>query len=96
MKDLNVLITAAGNVFMPGTTACIRNNGERSIRLVGADMSEDAGILKMCDAVQSGGHAKMVIQEGEVKVNGEICTMRGKKLRTNDKVEFEKKIYIVE
>lgn len=50
MKDLNVLITAAGNVFMPGTTACIRNNGERSIRLVGADMSEDAGILKMCDA----------------------------------------------
>lgn len=52
--------------------------------------------LKMCDAVQSGGHAKMVIQEGEVKVNGEICTMRGKKLRKKDKVEFEKKIYIVE
>lgn len=52
--------------------------------------------LKMCDAVQSGGHAKMVIQDGEVKVNGEVCTMRGKKLRTGDKVEFEKKIYIVE
>ena len=50
MKDLNVLITAAGNVFMPGTTACIRNNGERRIRLVGADLSEDASILKMCDA----------------------------------------------
>lgn len=52
--------------------------------------------LKMCDAVQSGGHAKMVIQDGEVKVNGEVCTMRGKKLRPDDKVEFEKKIYIVE
>ena len=50
MRELNVLITAAGNVFMPGTTACIKENGERSIRLVGADMSEDAGILKMCDA----------------------------------------------
>lgn len=50
MKDLNVLITAAGNVFMPGTTACIKNNGERNIRLVGTDMSEDASILKMCDA----------------------------------------------
>lgn len=52
--------------------------------------------LKMCDAVQSGGHAKMVIQDGEVKVNGEVCTMRGKKLRTNDKVEFERKIFTVE
>ena len=50
MKDINVLITAAGNVFMPGTTDCLRNNRERKIRLVGADMSEDASILKMCDA----------------------------------------------
>ena len=49
--------------------------------------------LKMCDAVQSGGHAKIVIQEGEVKVNGEICTQRGKKMRTGDKAEFERKIY---
>ena len=49
--------------------------------------------LKLCDAVQSGGHAKLVIQDGEIKVNGEICTQRGKKLRTGDKVEFEHKIY---
>ena len=52
--------------------------------------------LKLNDAVQSGGHAKVVIQGGEVKVNGEICTMRGKKLRTGDKVEFEKTVYTVE
>ena len=52
--------------------------------------------LKMNDAVQSGGHAKIVIQEGEVKVNGEICTMRGKKLRKGDTAEFERIIYIVE
>ena len=50
MKDINVLITAAGNVFMPGTTSCLRENGERPIRLVGADMSEAARILKMCNA----------------------------------------------
>ena len=50
MKDLTVLITAAGNVFMPGTTACLRNNGERRIRIVGADMSDDASIRRMCDA----------------------------------------------
>ncbi len=49
--------------------------------------------LKICDAVQSGGHAKIVIQEGEVKVNGEVCTQRGKKMRTGDKAEFERKIY---
>ena len=52
--------------------------------------------LKMCDAVQTGGHAKIVIQEGDVKVNGEICTSRGKKLRSGDSAEFERVIYIVE
>ena len=52
--------------------------------------------LKMNDAVQTGGHAKIVIQEGEVRVNGEICTQRGKKLRSGDKAEFENIIYIVE
>lgn len=49
--------------------------------------------LKLCDAVQSGGHAKIVIQDGEIKVNGEVCTQRGKKLHVDDKVEFENKIY---
>jgi len=50
MKDLRVLVTAAGNVYMPGTLACLKNNGERNIYLVGADMSDDATILQMCDA----------------------------------------------
>ena len=50
MKDLCVLVTAAGNVFMPGTLSCLRNNGERKLRLIGADMSEDGSILQMCDA----------------------------------------------
>jgi ribosome-associated protein len=45
--------------------------------------------MKLADMVVTGGHAKIVIQEGEVKVNGEVCTMRGKKLRKGDKVEFD-------
>lgn len=45
--------------------------------------------MKLGNLVVTGGHAKIVIQEGEVKVNGEVCTMRGKKLRKGDKVEFE-------
>ena len=51
--------------------------------------------LKLCDAVESGGFAKQVIQSKYVRVNGEICTVRGKKLRPGDKVEFDRKIYIV-
>ena len=49
--------------------------------------------LKLCDAVVTGGHAKFVIQDGEVK--GEVCTSRGKKLRAGDTAEFEHKIYKV-
>ena len=44
--------------------------------------------LKFANVVYSGGEAKTVILEEQVKVNGEICTMRGKKLRPGDKVEF--------
>lgn len=50
-------------------------------------------LLKNVGVVNTGGHAKIVIQEGEVKVNGEICTMRGKKLRSGDNAEFERIIY---
>ena len=45
--------------------------------------------LKLASAVSTGGHAKMVITGGEVKVNGEVCLMRGKKLHEGDIVEFE-------
>ena len=52
--------------------------------------------LKLCDAVQTGGHAKLVVQDGAVRVNNEICTQRGRKLRPGDSVEFENVIYLVE
>lgn len=45
--------------------------------------------MKLASLVSTGGHAKMVIQNGEVKVNGDICTMRGKKLYKGDKVEYD-------
>ena len=50
LKPITVLITAAGNVYMPDTTACLKENGERPLRLIGADLNEDATILRMCDA----------------------------------------------
>lgn len=42
--------------------------------------------LKFCTAVSSGGEAKILIGDGQVAVNGEVCTMRGKKLRPGDVV----------
>lgn len=46
-------------------------------------------LLKFAAAVGTGGEAKQAIAQGLVKVNGEVCTMRGKKLRPGDKVEFQ-------
>ena len=45
-------------------------------------------LLKFANLVCTGGEAKIIIQEGEVKVNGEVCTMRGKKIRPGDIVEL--------
>lgn len=53
-------------------------------------------LLKLGGAVETGGQAKLVIQNGEVRVNGEICTMRGKKMRSGDRAEFEDLILTVE
>ncbi len=51
--------------------------------------------LKYVNVVESGGVAKMVINDGLVKVNGEVCTQRGKKIRINDIVEFENSKFVV-
>ena len=45
-------------------------------------------LLKFENLVMSGGEAKAVIQDEMVKYNGEICTMRGKKVYPGDTVEF--------
>ena len=46
-------------------------------------------LLKFAAVVGTGGEAKYVISEGMVSVNGEVCTIRGKKLRPGDKVSFQ-------
>lgn len=43
-------------------------------------------LLKFASLTGSGGEAKTLIQNGEVRVNGEVCTMRGKKIRPGDTV----------
>ena len=51
--------------------------------------------MKYANIVYSGGEAKALIQEGEVTVNGEVCTMRGKKLRPGDKFGFNGESYLI-
>ena len=53
-------------------------------------------LLKFAGAVETGGEAKLLIQEGEVRVNGEVCTERGKKLRPGDRAELDGRIFVVE
>lgn len=53
-------------------------------------------LLKFSGILGSGGQAKAVIKDGLVKVNGEVCLMRGKKLHSGEIVEFDgKKIKVI-
>lgn len=52
--------------------------------------------LKLAGFVSTGGHAKIVIQNGEVLVNKEVCTQRGKKLRLGDTASFDGQELIIE
>ncbi len=52
-------------------------------------------LLKFANLVESGGQAKECVQAGEVSVNGEVCLMRGKKIRPGDDVCFRGEHYTV-
>ena len=53
-------------------------------------------LLKYAALAGTGGEAKLAVSEGLVKVNGEVCTMRGKKIRPGDVVEFDRFVLQVE
>ena len=52
-------------------------------------------LLKFANLVETGGEAKERIQSDEATVNGEVCTMRGKKIRPGDDVVFQGEHYTV-
>ncbi len=47
-------------------------------------------LMKFSGLCDTGGFAKELIQQGQVKVNGEVCTMRGKKIRPGDVIEVDR------
>ena len=53
-------------------------------------------LLKFAALVGTGGEAKYVISEGLVSVNGEVCTMRGRKIYSGDRAEFAENILEIE
>ena len=57
------------------------------VKIATAFIKLDA-LLKFSGVMETGGEAKEAIQGGKVRVNGEVCTMRGKKLRPGDVVEL--------
>lgn len=64
----------------------------KEVKITTSDIRLDAA-LKLSSAVSTGGQAKMVIQDNMVKVNGEVCTLRGKKLFDGDEFSFDGRFY---
>lgn len=58
--------------------------------MINTDFIKLDALLKFSALVGTGGEAKFAIQEGLVKVNGEVCTMRGKKIVPGDRVDFDR------
>lgn len=52
-------------------------------------------LLKFSGAAETGAFAKMLVQDGKVKVNGEVCTARGKKIKNGDVVSFMNYDYVI-
>ena len=58
--------------------------------LINTEFIKLDSLLKFAALVGTGGEAKVVISEGMVKVNGEVCTMRGKKIYPGDRADFDR------
>lgn len=67
----------------------------QNIKIKGEFIKLDA-LLKFANLVSSGGEAKILIADGKVLVNDEVCTQRGKKLYSGDKIRLEDEIVIIQ
>ena len=63
--------------------------------VIGTEFIKLEAALKFANAVPSGGMAKADIQDGQVHVNGAVCTMRGKKLYPGDNFEYQGVAYLI-
>ena len=63
--------------------------------VIGTEFIKLESAMKLANVMASGGMAKAVIQDGLVTVNGEVCTMRGKKLYPGDKFGYQDITYLI-
>ena len=63
--------------------------------VIGTEFIKLESAMKLANVIPSGGTAKLEIQDGNVLVNGEVCTMRGKKLYPGDKFTFMGQTYLI-
>ena len=63
--------------------------------VIGTEFIKLEAAMKLANIVISGGSAKQEIQQGYVSVNGEVCTMRGKKLYPGDRFSFDGESYLI-
>lgn len=73
-------------------TVKVKKKEEKELFIVTENIPLDKAI-KFSGIAGTGGQAKMIIQDGLVKVNDEVCLSRGKKLKENDFFEFQNVIY---
>ena len=62
---------------------------------IGTDFIKLEAAMKYASLTATGGEAKALILDGQVSVNGEVCTMRGKKLYPGDRFEFLGQAYLI-
>ena len=63
--------------------------------VIGTEFIKLESAMKLANIVVSGGSAKLEIQDGNVLVNSEVCTMRGKKLYPGDRSTFDGSDYLI-
>lgn len=72
----------------------VKNAEEEKIAIIGEYIKLDS-LLKLALIAESGGQAKLMVGDGMVMVNGEVCTQRGKKIHPGDYVETMGKRLVV-
>lgn len=72
-----------------------RKDPARQSVCIGTEFIKLEAAMKFANAVPSGGMAKNIIQDGDVLVNGECCTMRGKKLYPGDTFSYMGVTYLI-
>lgn len=73
-----------------------KKSGDKQIPLaIQTDFIKLEAAMKYASVVGTGGEAKTLILEEQVTVNGEVCTMRGKKLYPGDRFSFNGETYVI-